>query len=436
MEVQASVYGGGTDLGRYFAIVIRRWPLLLLFAVLAAASGFLYTTWQEREPVYQATAVVVMGRQRYVLNLDSRVQAEQQAKMGLSSTALSTLARSDDVLNQVLSEVNQAFPEANLSLGTLRAMLYPSVSKDESQVTLKVQGKDPALVAKVANVWAKVFAAQANEAFGVSEVLNFFEAQVARAKEELDKAQQAKVAFEARDELTVLESEHEALKTAHKQYLAEKRRIESLLQDVGLLQAQLQAQVETRPLTSTLGTEDQVAILGLVLKSQDANVKTSIPAGIGGVSVKTDRSLAEGLAILKTLEEGLRTKLAYLDTKIAEVGPALTKLQQRMEALRGEEQAVEQAYTLAEEVYNLARRGLEEARIMAADTATRVRVASSASVPSKPMKPSRRLQNTLLAAALGLVVGAATALLLEYPAGRRQAGAGSERAQARETSGG
>ena len=63
---------------------------------------------------------------------------------------------------------------------------------------------------------------------------------------------------------------------------------------------------------------------------------------------------------------------------------------------------------------------LEEAPIMAADTGNQAPVASSAAVPTDPVQPPHRLQNTLLAAALGLVVGAATALLLEYLAGGRQ----------------
>ena len=312
-------------------------------------------------------------------------------------------------------------------------MLTVAVSKDAHLVTLRVHGEVPAVVAEVANAWAEAFAAEANRFYGLSEVLTFFEAQVARAKDELDQAQQNKIAFEAEDELTALETEHVALKSAHKQYLDERQRIQALLQDVGLLEAQLQAQVATRPMSTTLSSEDQVAILSLFLKSQDANVAKSIPANIGNVQPDADRSLEGGLATLGTLREGLQTKLAYLDTQIAGVVPSLGRMQERMEISRGTEKEVEAALALAEETYNLVRRGLEEARIMDADTANRARVASSAAVPTSPVQPPRRLQNTLLAAVLGLVVGTVTALLLEYLAGGRQPTATRERSLAHET---
>ncbi|MDH7487680.1 MAG: hypothetical protein QHJ81_15590 [Anaerolineae bacterium] len=433
MESRLSYDGRGTDLRRYLRAVIRLWPLLLIFALLAAVSGFLYSIWLERNPTYQATAVVAMGRPRYVLNLDSRVDTEKLAQAGLTDGSLTTLAMSDEVLYQVLEKVNQAFPNAGLTLGTLRPMLTVTVSKDVQLVTLQVRGEIPALVTEVANAWAPAFVVEANRLYGLSDVLAFFEAQVARAKEELDRAQQSKVAFEASNDLTALETEHAALKSAHQQYLAEKQRLQALLQDVDLLQSQLDAQTHTRPMTATLNSEDQAAVLGLVLKSQDANVKTSIPASIGGLSVQTGRTLEEGLAILTTLREGLQTKLANLDAQIAGVAPALASLQERMEIARGKKKELETAVTLAEETYNLALGGLEEARIMEADTASRARVASSATLPTSPLRPPRRLQNTLLAAALGLAVGAVIALLLEYLAEGRQPAATGERSLARET---
>ena len=57
------------ELRRYVIIVLRRWWLVLLSALVAAAAG--YGVSQRQEPVYQATASVIVGQSLRTTQLDA-----------------------------------------------------------------------------------------------------------------------------------------------------------------------------------------------------------------------------------------------------------------------------------------------------------------------------------------------------------------------------
>jgi len=418
MESQAQPYYEESDLRQYIRVLIRRWPLILIVVALAATIGFFVSKWQEREPTYEATALVVMGSPRYVLKYDTRIQTAAQAKIGMTESTLTALATSDEMLRQVLAEVQDALPETRLTLRSLKRTLAASAYGDSGLLTLTAQGSEPAVVAEIVNTWADVFVTYANRVYGVSGGVSFFEAQVARAKEELDEAQQDLIAYQAQSELGMLENQYKSLGSLQMEYVSEQRRIGSLLQDVDILRAQL----GERPVTTPIPFDDQLAILGLSLKALNAPLGRSNPANvvINDESLWASRSRAEALTYLETLEENLQTKLAYYGTQLADIVPWLQDLQERMESSGAEGEQLTQARDLAREIQYMVMRELEETRILDADIANRAWVTSTADVPQRPLEPPRTLQNTILAAVVGLLIAVGVAFLLEYLAGERQ----------------
>ncbi len=417
-------YEQGIDLRYYIGVLIRRWPLILAATVLAAASAFLFSKLQA--PTYEATALVVVGKPRYVLNFDPLIEGPEAMTIG--GTALATLATSDEVLQHLLAEVQEVLPQGQRSLRALKRMVKATPDRDPSLLKLTVRGTDPAVVAELANTWALAFAGHANRVYGVSgENVSFFEVQQDRAGGQLDEAEQNLVAYQAQNELPALEAQHFSLLSLQAQYLAEQGRIEGLLQDMETLRAQLGEQPATTPLTF----DDQLAVLGVSLKS--LNVQASIPVELqlGDTNVLTDRSAAEALTYLETLQDNLRAKQVDLDRELADLGPSLQELQERIESLRGKEHRLEQARGIAQETYYAVVRELEEARIAVEDSANRARVGSTAAVPELPIAP-RPLLNTALAAVAGLMLGIGAAFVLEYLEGERQPGGVRERAVAPE----
>jgi len=398
------------DLRHYVRVLARRWWLIVLATVLAAATAFLLSTLQA--PTYTATALVVVGKPRYLINLDPRIQASPEK--AVQGSALATLATSDEVLTQVLDKVEDGLPEGQRDLATLRAMVTARADRDPSLLKLTVRGTEPKLVADAANVWAEAFVVHANRLYGVSaQDVRFFEAQVARAKEKLDQAEQALIVYQGQNELPVLEARYGSLRSLQAQYLAEQRRIEGLLQDIATLRAQLGARPSAEPPTF----DDQLAVLGLSLKSLNAQRSMPVQLQITDSKPLTGRTVSEALTYLNTLEKNLRVKYADLDTRLGEFGPALQHLQERMERLRSRQIRLQQARDVARDTYVTMARGLEGVRIAAQDSASRTRVASRAAVPQQPVAP-RTLTNTALAGVIGLMLALGTAFLLDYLQGQ------------------
>ncbi len=410
------------DLRQYINVLIHRWPLILIAVVLAAASAFLFSKLQA--PTYEATALVVVGKPRYVLNFDPRIETPQEMTIG--GSALAALATGDEVLGQVLAEMQEVLPAEQRTLAGLKDMVKATADRDPSLLILTVRGTNPPLLAEMANAWARVFVLHANRVYGISgENVSFFEEQVGHAKEELDEAEQNLIAYQAQNELPALEARHSSLLSLEAQYLAEQGRIEGLLQDMETLRAQLGEQPATTPLTF----DDQLAVLGVSLKS--LNVQASIPVELqlGDTNVLTDRSVAEALTYLETLQENLRAKQVDLDGRLADLGPSLQEVQGRVESLRARQSHLEQARDVAQETHHVVVRKLEEARIAAEDTANRAQVGSSAAVPEVAVAP-RTLTNTALAAVVGLMMAVGVAFLIEYLEGERQPVKARERAMA------
>jgi len=407
MEAGPTAYQEDTiDLRQHMHVLARRWWVIVLGLVLAAGSAFLASTLQA--PTYEATALVVVGEPRYVLNFAPRMQ--DSPKVTIRAGALVTLATSDEVLAQVLDKVGDALTESRRELSTLRAMVTAQSGRDPSLLKLVVRGTNPKLVASIANHWADAFVVSTNRVYGVSaEDVRFFEAQVAQAKEKLDQAEQALVAYQGQNELPVLEARYGSLRSLQAQYLAEQRRIEGLFQDIATLHAQLGA----RPSAEPPAFDDQLAVLGLSLKSLNAQPSTLVQLQVTDTSRLTGRTVSEALNYLNTLEKNLRVKYADLDTRLVELGPALQHLQERMERLRSRQNRLQQARDVARETYVTVVRKLEESRIASEDGASRARVASAASVPTRPVAPPT-LRSTVVGGVVGLILGLVAAFLLEY----------------------
>ena len=131
------------DFRRYIDVLRRRWPLILAATVLAAASAFLFSKLQA--PTYEATALVVVGKPRYVLNFDPLIEGPEAMTIG--GTALATLATSDEVLQHLLAEVQEVLPQGERTPRALKRTLKAVADRDPSLLRLTVRGTDPAVMA-------------------------------------------------------------------------------------------------------------------------------------------------------------------------------------------------------------------------------------------------------------------------------------------------
>ncbi|MBU0702441.1 MAG: hypothetical protein KKC18_01055, partial [Chloroflexi bacterium] len=286
--------------------------------------------------------------------------------------------------------------------------------------------QDPEAAARIANGWIELFVAQANEVYGGqgAEDVPFFEGQLTQAQEALDAADRALTAFQGRNQGAILEAQLASARQDLEDYLVELRGIERTVRNA----QSLRASVAERPADELVGPEDNLA--ALLLQTYAFNIRASRPAQATSFDAEEaqssvrleisdsallslERTGGELAAFLDDLMATLATWEEDIEAQVAALEPQILALQQQVEAARAEESRLSRAQRVAQETQVTLARKVEEARIAAEDATGEVRLASQAGVPRKPVGP-RKMLNTAVAGALGLMVGVFGAFALEW----------------------
>ena len=101
------------------------------------------------------------------------------------------------------------------------------------------------------------------------------------------------------------------------------------------------------------------------------------------------------------------------EARLTELEPQILALQQKVQEMDSRANRLIQDQDVARGTYLTLARKVAEARIAVQDTSGEVQLASRAAVPQTPVSP-RRLLNTAVAGALGLMVGVFGAFAMEW----------------------
>ncbi len=395
------------DLREYIAVLIRHWRMIaglaLIAAVTAASVSFFIL-----QPQYEAKALVAVTQPRYVMRFDERFETVNNIQPAYK--AYPTLATSDELLQQLLEGMDPPLPPEKASLQRLRGMLSASSGSDPSIVILTARSSDPAEAARVVNAWAELFVRRANEIYGESsEQLAFFEAQLAQADADLKAAEEALIAFQARNEAAILQAQLNSKKQSQSEYLSAQRAIVRIIQDAQSLREQLSA----RPAGEQVSLGDDLTTLFLEIQAFNTRTATPIQLQVAGSESLSGKTVGEVRAFLDDLVRTLENKSAEIQKDLDALKPEILSLQRSLQEVNTEKERLSRAKEVARETYMALARKVEEARIAAQDTTGEVRLASTAAVPERPVSP-RKLLNTLVAGVLGLMVGIFGAFVVEY----------------------
>ena len=404
------------DLRAYVDVLIRSWKWIAGLALVAAVAAFVVSLMLPA--TYEASGVVIITQPRYQMQFDPRFKTVDQWTPAYK--AFPTLATSDGVLQAVLDGYTPS-PQAGIEewrLRTLAGMVEATSEGDPSLVMLRVRSRSPEDAAAIANLWADALMQQGNRIYSEREDdVAFFEDQVAQAEQALDEADAALIEFEARSQASIVGAQLDSLRQAQADYLADQRAIAYVVQDIQGLRAQLAQQPGDRPISLA---DDLTALLLqikafnlLQLKSLDAQASAPIQLQIDSAGSLSDKAPAEQIAFLDNLVVTLEAKSAEIDGRLAELEPQTLALQERLQEIDAESQRLIDARDLASETYRTLARKLEEARISAREENGVFQVGSHAAVPEKPVSP-RKMLNTAVAGALGLMVGVFGAFAAEW----------------------
>jgi uncharacterized protein involved in exopolysaccharide biosynthesis len=400
------------DLRAYVAVLIRHWYWIAGLALAAAVVAFGVSSLLS--PTYEATAMVIITQPRYVFQFDARMQNVPFDPNQLSN-GYPAMATSDDLLLSVANSMDPPLPPEQQSPVKLREMLRAETAGSPTLITLTAQSDDAEEAASLANTWAAQYVEYLDEVYDGNNDVPLFEAQVAEASTALAAADQALTSVRSQYGLGFAGFASEEGGKEMGLVLGIARRLQAktdLLTEYQiradrLVQLLAEARAAAAQAEGTTSPAILAGVLGDMLRLGLMDGETALPVQINLGGLDARDSLSAVVTALEAKQEATGESIARLTGEVEALQSELAARQQEVDQLLRDRQVAQITYlTLSSK--------LQEARIKAQDeTETTARLASRASAPEEPVSP-RRLLNTVVAGALGVIVGVFGAFFLEY----------------------
>ena len=383
------------DLRPYIEALISKWYWIVGAAVVAGVVAFIVSSFLP--PSYEATALVAVTQPTEIVEFDTRIRALEDSQ---PLKAYPEIAMSDDLMLALLPEVSAFDPEIQ-SVEDLRELVEAATGADSNLVRLTVTHGDPEFAAGLVNQWAELFVTKSNQIYGTQggDQLRFYEQQTEAAAVELNVAEQALIAFQARNRASILGNQLSSLVQIQSDYLSDQRQIILLTQDVQALRDQLAQQPNNAEITFS----DQLVSMSLQAKAFGAQGGIPVQFQLESAEALVNSDRAGQLDFLDALIRTLAARLLQIDEALAELEPRILTLQAEKQEINTESSQVQRDYTLAEETYTTLTRKVEEERITSQDTNSGVKLVGRTAVPEEPVGP-RKLVNVIIAGMLGVML--------------------------------
>ena len=391
------------DIVRVYAeALLRQWQWILGAGILSALLTFGAAMLQT--PSYQSTALVVLAEPSQLLQFDPRIRTVDNNQPLV--LAYPEIALSDEVLeNLVVQLASDEISTVELMRGRLKADL----SDDPRLLRLTARDNDAAKSAAIANSWAELFVNWVNESYSTQgdSQLRFFENQLQESLAELERAEQSKIEFQARNGSASVASELERLKGLQSRYLDKKQNILFLMQDVQALQDQLTSRAGNKPVTLA----DQLTAMFLQLQAFNAGTSASLQIQFDSAEGFTVQSKQEQILLLADLNTTLASRLTQIEEEVLPLEQQILTLQRKQQEIGTENERVSRDKTIAEETYMTLARKVEEERITSQDKSSGVLLASQAAVPTGSSSPVPLLK-AIIAGIVGFLLASVVVLVL------------------------
>jgi succinoglycan biosynthesis transport protein ExoP len=397
------------NLREYVEVLIRHWHWIVGLSLAGAVVAFVVSSLLP--PTYEATAMVIVTRPRYQFQFDPRLQNlpfdPAQLSMGYPS-----IATSDDLLLSVADSMDPPLLADKQNLDGLRKVLSAETAGDPNLIRLVVRSRDPQEAARLANAWANQFVQYLNDVYGTHGDLPLFEAQVTEAKGVLQKTDHTLAAFRAEYGLGFAEGKDseqvnltlgiarrlQARTDLLMQYEARRERVTQLLEEARTTTSQVDDKTSPAIVAGLLADMLQLGLL-------DGGTTPIVQIDLGGLDARA--GLSALITALEAKQQATDEAITRLKGEVGALQAELAERQQELDQLLRDRE-------VAQETYLTLSNKLQEAHIEARNgSGDVVRLVSRAATPEKPVSP-RRLLNTIVAGALGMMIGVFCAFFFTY----------------------
>jgi polysaccharide chain length determinant protein (PEP-CTERM system associated) len=428
------------ELRQYLAILSKRWLLILLLTVGAAAGAFVTSALMT--PVYRAETTILVGGQ----SLENPfLDALQGAGKPAAADFVETL-KSRSVLYAVAHRQGLVRTEESVELERLRMALTVQPVAGTDLIRVGVESTRPRVARDLANGVVGEFLAriQAQSSQEARSARTFVAAQIKVVNRDLVQAEQALADYRREQGVFAPEDEVKAI-------LDRVTRLDGLKAEAEVAAAEAQArlaevgrelggQPETVVSATTLAANPvlhdlQAKLAGLEVELAGARATyadqhptvLSLLAQVAEVKRRMQQE-AERLVSAETrtpnpLRQNLISEVGRLqadrlalDVRRATLNRLLGGEERRLTRVPGEQlhlASLVRNAKVSEQIYVMLKQKYEELRIAETMKSGNVRVVDAAVIPSRPVRPRQSL-NTALAAILGLFAGLGVAFFLEY----------------------
>lgn len=409
------------DLRRYLSVLWQRRTTIIVVTVAAMLAGGMFSVLSR--PIFEASAMVLVAKPSFQVGAppDPTNPGLKIGTMFVSELPTETLvafARSPVVQQKVVKKISG---EGSLVL-EMGFSLSAQTVRNTNLVDLKVRGNDPALVARVANEWAVIVAAESEALFSAEaqQSYSFFDGRLQEARRQLEAAEITLRDFNTSSEIGVLQARANAVTGQIASYESRMVDVSVALQksEAELAQAENQLRYQPRTLTlsksitsdpllhrtaSEISRQDFAAVSKLKLNNEELN-----PVYV---------NLAQARSSLLLQVAALRAERSRVEQAIVKLHEELNVLRSRLVSQQLVQSRLARTLDNANQVYVVLLQRREESRVASANQVGSVKLATEAILPKGPVGP-RKVLNTIVAGMLGFFAGVLVAVVQEAYAGK------------------
>lgn len=435
------------DLRFYWAILLRRLPVMMLFVLVCSGLGVITAT-KLPDNFTTSARLLVEAPQIPERMVASTVQTDAVEQLDIIQQRLMTRANLIDIANRfnVFEDIRRMEPDRVVTRMQDATTIRRSAGRSEATLmTISFEARDPQIAADVVNEYVTlILAANTTTRVGqVERTLQFFQQEVQRLGEELDRQSAAITRFktENADALPEDQSYRLGRQTLLQERLgriereisgaeAQKREIIRIFESTGQIRGGAGQVVRSREQEQLIAAQSEMENLLATYSETNPRV-TQLQARID----RLQAAVAAGTAsqLLSDGAEPIPPQEVMFNTTIAEIDSRLEALRAEEMATRTEFESLQQAiarssangiqltslerdYQNIQARYNAAVNNLNQAqmseRIETTAQGQRINVIENANVPRVASGPNR-VRILILGVAVGLALAAGYFMLLE-----------------------